>query len=155
MTGRYASEPVILLAARRSLNASLKCPARYATMLSRLPYDTDPGREPARHLGVFVSLVGIVLFEGALGGEEVPTHQLGKIRGQGPQLLAHLLVEVVGADVGRDLRQRLALRPVTLAVVPAEAGASARPLLPRERTRAPPHGAGHGRHAGVRDRRDP
>lgn len=36
-----------------------------------LPYDADASREPARHLGVLVCLIGIILFERALGGDQV------------------------------------------------------------------------------------
>ncbi|WP_378520774.1 hypothetical protein [Nonomuraea helvata] len=69
--------------------------------------------------------VRVVVLERPLGGDEVPAHQLGEVAGEGTQLFADLLVELLRGDVGRDIGQLLALRSVRLAIGPAVPGAGA------------------------------
>ncbi|WP_219601831.1 hypothetical protein [Nonomuraea indica] len=65
--------------------------------------------------------VRIVVLERALGGDKVPAHQLGQVAGKGAQFVTHLLVQLVGGDVGGDVRQPLPLRRV-IPVRPAVPG---------------------------------
>ena len=76
-----------------------------------LANDSDARGETAGDLRVLVGEGGVLLAERALGRHEVAGDQAREIVGEGAQLVSDLLLQLLGSDVGCQLRQRGALLP--------------------------------------------